>query len=92
MLFSASATQDEVVERIYRVEGDGFGDGESVDAETFVRRCPVPRHILEAREPFFWTKTIATEGELTKSFASPADWASMAFKSRYSARRGWKAR
>ena len=64
VLFSASATQDEVVERIYWVEGDWFGGGESVDAETYVRRCPVTRHILEAREPFFWTKTMAKEGEL----------------------------
>lgn len=40
------------------------GDGESVDAETYVRRCPVTRHILEAREPFFWIKTMAKEGEL----------------------------
>ncbi|WP_343314185.1 PA1136 family autoinducer-binding transcriptional regulator [Brucella sp. BE17] len=64
VLFSASATQDEIVERIYWVEGDWFGGGESVDAETYVRRCPVTRHILEAREPFFWTKTMAKEGEL----------------------------
>ncbi|MDH4992343.1 LuxR C-terminal-related transcriptional regulator [Aquamicrobium lusatiense] len=64
VLFSASATQDEVVERIYWVEGDWFGGGEGVDAETYVRRCPVTRHILEAREPFFWTKTMAKEGEL----------------------------
>jgi LuxR family transcriptional regulator (chaperone HchA-associated) len=64
VLFSASAMQGEAVERIYWVEGDWFGDGESVDAETYVRRCPVTRHILQAREPFFWTKTIAKEGEL----------------------------
>ncbi len=71
VLFSASATQDEVVERIYWVEGDWFGDGEGVDAETYVRRCPVTRHILEAREPFFWTKTIAKEGELYKIVRHP---------------------
>lgn len=71
VLFSASATQDEVVERIYWVEGDWFGDGESVDAETYVRRCPVTRHILEAREPFFWTKTIGKEGELYKIVRQP---------------------
>jgi len=71
VLFSASATQDEVVERIYWVEGDWFGDGESVDAETYIRRCPVTRHILEAREPFFWTKTIAKEGGLYKIVPHP---------------------
>jgi LuxR family transcriptional regulator (chaperone HchA-associated) len=63
--------QDEVVERIYWVEGDWFGDGESVDADTYVRRCPVTRHILEAREPFFWTKTITKEGELYKIVRQP---------------------
>lgn len=71
VLFSASATQDDVVKRIYWVEGDWFGDGESVDAETYVRRCPVTRHILEVREPFFWTKTIAKEGELYKIVQQP---------------------
>ena len=34
ILFSASAVGDQVVERIYWVEGDWFGDGEDVDAET----------------------------------------------------------
>lgn len=36
-----------------------------------VRRCPVTRHILEVREPFFWTKTIAKEGELYKIVQQP---------------------
>jgi len=56
VLFSASSARDEVLERIYWVEGDWFGDGQVVDAATYVRRCPVTRHILEAREPFFWSK------------------------------------
>ncbi len=63
VLFSASASQDEVVERIYWVEGNWFGDDESVDADTYVRRCPVTRHILEAREPFFWSKTPSKTGD-----------------------------
>lgn len=71
VLFSASATHDKVVERIYWVEGDWFGDGENVDAETYVRRCPVTRHILEAREPFFWTKTIGKAGDLYKIVRLP---------------------
>ena len=71
ILFSASAVGDQVVERIYWVEGDWFGDGEDVDAETYVRRCPVTRHVLETREPFFWTKTIAKEGELYKIVRHP---------------------
>ncbi|PWE52028.1 LuxR family transcriptional regulator [Metarhizobium album] len=71
ILFSASAVGDQVVERIYWVEGDWFGDGEDVDAETYVRRCPVTRHVLETREPFFWTKTIAMDGELYKIVRYP---------------------
>lgn len=63
VLFSASAARDDVVERIYWVEGDWFGDGETVDAETYVRRCPVTRHMLETRDPFFWTKARGEGGE-----------------------------
>lgn len=71
LLFSASAARDEVVERIYWVEGDWFGDGESVDADTYVRRCPVTRHILDAREPFFWTKTKGKDGALYRIVRLP---------------------
>ena len=72
VLFSASAAQDEVVERIYWIKGDWFGDGEPVDAETYVRRCPVTRHILEAREPFFWTKTMTKDSsELYRIVRTP---------------------
>ncbi|MBS0220184.1 MAG: autoinducer binding domain-containing protein [Proteobacteria bacterium] len=71
VLFSVSAAQDEVVERIYWVEGDWFGNGESVDAETYIRRCPVTRHILDEREPFFWTKTTGAHGELYRVVRSP---------------------
>jgi len=63
VLFSASAARDEVVERIYWVEGDWFGTGEPVDAETYVRQCPMTRHILETHAPFFWTKLAGNDGE-----------------------------
>lgn len=63
VLFSASAVREDVVERIYWVEGDWFGGGTAVDADTYVRRCPVTRHILEVRQPFFWTKTEDQNGE-----------------------------
>ena len=63
VLFSASAVREDVVERIYWVEGDWFGDGTAVSADTYVRRCPVTRHILEVQEPFFWTKTEDQNGE-----------------------------
>ncbi|MCW6530701.1 LuxR C-terminal-related transcriptional regulator [Sphingomonas sp. MMSM20] len=71
VLFSASAAQDEVLQSIYWVEGDWFGDGESVDAETYIRRCPVTRHILEAHEPFFWTKTVGDNGDLYRIVRAP---------------------
>lgn len=63
VLYSASSTTDDIVERIYWVEGDWFGNGEAVDAITYIRHCPVTRHILEVDEPFFWTKTAEKDGE-----------------------------
>jgi hypothetical protein len=69
VLFSVSAAQDAVLQSIYRVEDEWFGDGESVDAETYIRRCPVTRHILEAHEPFFWTKTV--NGAVRNAIISP---------------------
>lgn len=72
VLFSAAtAALDDLVERIYWVEGDWFGDGEAVDAVTYVRRCPVTRHIVEARQPFFWTKTKGAAGELYRIASRP---------------------
>lgn len=71
VLFSASSGREDVLDRIYWVEGDWFGDGERIDAETYVRRCPVTRHIIEAREPFFWTKTTEAGGELYRVVRSP---------------------
>ncbi|MES1926570.1 PA1136 family autoinducer-binding transcriptional regulator [Salinisphaera sp. T31B1] len=63
VLFSATAARDEVVEQIYWVEGDWFGNGEPVDADMYVRHCPLTRHVLETREPFFWTKDDGDNGE-----------------------------
>lgn len=71
VLFSASSAREDVLDRIYWVEGDWFGDGEPVDAETYVRRCPVTRHIIAVREPFFWTKTREESGELYRVVRSP---------------------
>lgn len=71
VLFSASSARDDAVECIYWVEGDWFGTGEQVDAETYVRRCPVTRHVLERHEPFFWTKTNGERGELYSVVRSP---------------------
>jgi hypothetical protein len=71
VLFSASPALDELVEKIYWVEGDWFGDGEAVDAETYVRRCPVTRHVLETDEPFFWVKTMSARGEKYRVVSTP---------------------
>lgn len=71
VLFSASAAKDEIVDHIYWVEGDWFEKGEPIDVETYIRRCPVTRHILEEREPFFWTKTPGEDGELYRIVRLP---------------------
>ncbi len=63
VLFAVSPIRDELVDRIYWVEGNWWADSQTVDAETYIRRCPVTRHILEAREPFFWTKTHCEDGD-----------------------------
>lgn len=62
VLFSITAQRDELVERVYWVEGDWFETGEAVDALTYIRRCPVTRHVLETDQPFFWTKTRTEHG------------------------------
>ncbi len=72
VLFSASAGRDEVIEHIYWVEGDWFGDGRDVDAETYIRRCPVRRHMLDEREAFFWSKTFAKKGDIYKVVRVPS--------------------
>lgn len=71
VLYSASPAQDRLVDKIYWVEGDWFGDGETVNAETYARRCPVTRHILDSDEPFFWTKTVSAKGERYRVVRAP---------------------
>ncbi|WP_265260561.1 autoinducer binding domain-containing protein [Serratia marcescens] len=71
VLFSASAMAEAGIEHIYWVEGDWFGEGEAVDALTYVRHCPVTRHMLRASEPFFWTKTRARQGERYRIVRTP---------------------
>lgn len=71
VLYSASSMINEIVERIYWVEGNWFGDSEAVDATSYVRRCPVTRHILQADEPFFWTKVPDKVGERYRVVRKP---------------------
>ena len=71
VLFAASSAREDIVDRIYWVEGDWFGDGKEVDAASYVRRCPVTHHMLEAHEPFFWTKTSGVSGECYRMVDTP---------------------
>jgi len=70
VLFSASDKRVDLIDHIYWVEGDWFDD-EQVSAAVYVRRCPVNRHIIEVREPFFWTKTKAVDGERYRIVSKP---------------------
>lgn len=71
VLYAAAPATEDVVSRIYWVEGDWFGTGEGVDAVTYVRHCPVARHIVDASEPFFWTKTETSAGPRYRVVAHP---------------------
>lgn len=71
VLFAASSAREDIVDRIYWVEGDWFGDGRHVDATSYVRRCPVTHHMLEAHAPFFWTKTSGASGECYRMVDTP---------------------
>lgn len=71
VLYSASPAKDGILDHLYWVEGDWFGEGEAVDAATYVRRCPVTRHILETEDPFFWTKSGRKGVETYRVVASP---------------------
>lgn len=71
VLFSATSAREEVIERIYWVEGNWFGDEHTVNADTYIRRCPVTRHIIEAREPFYWSKVKGNGGELYRVVRTP---------------------
>jgi LuxR family transcriptional regulator (chaperone HchA-associated) len=70
-LFSVTKVQDEPVDRLYWVEGNWFAEGEAVDADTYIRRCPVTRNIFELDAPFFWSKTVHGENERYKVVAHP---------------------
>ena len=71
VLFSTSPAQEEAVDRIYWIEGAWLGAGVAVDADTYVRRCPMTHHVLEAREPFFWTKTEEVDGGMYRVVQAP---------------------
>ncbi len=63
VLFSTAGSAEPGVDRILWIEGDWFENGGAVDADTYVRRCPMTQHVLDARAPFFWSKTHTESGE-----------------------------
>ncbi len=91
VLFSASATAEAGIEHIYWVEGDWFGDGEAVDALTYVRHCPVTRHMLRVSEPFSGPRPGRSRANATGLCARRAAQACTACRFRCSARPVWRA-
>ena len=71
LMFSFSAARDELLGGVYWAEGHWFNDGEAMDAETYVRHCPVTRHVLETDQPFFWNKEQTGHGRRYR-FGSPS--------------------
>lgn len=57
VLYSATPTREGVIDHLFWVEGDWFGDGSEVDKATYLRRCPITQHSLSSDEAFFWTKS-----------------------------------
>ena len=62
LMFAFSAAREELVGGVYWSEGHWFDVGSQMDAETFVRHCPVTRHVLETDQPFFWTREETSQG------------------------------
>lgn len=71
VLYAAARPGEDVVERIWWLEGDWFGNGGDIDTRTYLARCPVNRHILETDRPFFWTKTGAPGHEVYRIVRRP---------------------
>ena len=57
ILYAAPLSGEGIVEQLLWLEGAWSGEGSAFDAEAYLARCPVNRHVLETDHPFFWTKT-----------------------------------
>lgn len=55
VLFSVTPVNENLVERIFWIEGSWFDD--EIDAKTYMERCPVNQHLINSSHPFFWYKT-----------------------------------
>ena len=71
MMLAMSASREELLDAIYWVEGKWFEEGEAPDAETYLRHCPVTRHVVETDLPFFWTKTYSDKGKKHRFVSAP---------------------
>ena len=71
LMFAFSAARDELLGGVYWAEGHWFADGEAMDADDYVRHCPVTRHVLETDRPFFWTKNYTRQGRRYR-FGAPS--------------------
>lgn len=71
LMFSFSAARDDWLGGIYWAEGHWFDDAEAMDAETYVRHCPVTRHVFETDQPFFWTKRQTRQGRRYRFVGAP---------------------
>ncbi len=80
VFFSAHSTLDGIIERIYWIEGDWFDDGENIDAATYIKYCPITRHIIETDRPFFWTKNLTSIENNTEWLPNPKVAAYTAYK------------
>ena len=76
LMFSFSAARDELLGGVYWAEGHWFNDGEEMDAETYVRHCPVTRHVLETDQPFFWNRVQTNQGRRYR-FGGPSQGAGL---------------
>ena len=90
VIYTAPPPGDGAVDRVLWVEGNWFGRDQKVSPATYLARCPVNRHVLEADRPFFWTKSGRADHE-TVSWRILAAPACMACKCRCSATPGWSA-
>jgi LuxR family transcriptional regulator (chaperone HchA-associated) len=71
-MFSMAAIPDAVIGRIYWLEGDWFADGSSVDATTYVQRCPATQHVLHTDEAFFWSKNNQAGEDMYRIVQTPS--------------------
>lgn len=76
LMFSFSPARDGLLGGIYWAEGHWFNDGEAMDAETYVRHCPVTRHVLETDQSFFWTEEKTRQGRRYR-FGAPSQGAGL---------------